>query len=207
MFAGVKEFLENSTIHGLIFISTSSSRLVKLFWLVVVLTGFSTSLVLIVRNLSAWQQSPISTTISTRPIREVEFPSVIVCPPPKTFTGLHLDLDLTRSFELDNATLSTLLDFIPDAVFDASFETKYEQFLSFTETERYKNWYLGLSTIQFPYLKPNYYKAIWIPTLNTETEGTSGSVATSFFKQSFEEENFETVMFFSLGININGKYK
>ena len=100
-------------------------------------------------DFGAW----VDSTISTRPIREVEFPSVIVCPPPNTFTGLHLDLDLTRSFELDPATLSTLLDFIPDAVFDASFETNYEQFLSFTETERYKNWYLGLSTIQFPYSK------------------------------------------------------
>ena len=211
MLTGVKEFLEHSTIHGLVYISTSSSRLVKLFWFLVVAISFSTSLYLILRNLSTWDRSPISTTISTRPIREVEFPSVIVCPPPNTFTGLHLDLDLTRSFELDNATLSTLLDFIPDAVFDASFETKYEQFLSFTETERYKNWYLGLSTIQFPYSKlmENFatYKVDRILTLNTETDATSGSVATSFFKQSFKEENFETLMFVSLRININEKYK
>ena len=35
-----KEFLESSTIHGLVYISTSR-RLLKLFWLCVVITGFT----------------------------------------------------------------------------------------------------------------------------------------------------------------------
>ena len=107
--AAVKEFLENSTIHGLVFISTSSSRLVKLFWMSVVAAGFSGSIVMIYRNLTAWERSPISTTIDTLPIRDVEFPAVIVCPPRNTFTGLHLDLDLTRSMQLDNAMSASIL--------------------------------------------------------------------------------------------------
>lgn len=149
----VREFLEYSTIHGMVFISTSRSKLLRLFWLVVVTAGFTGSILLIENNFTAWRRSPISTTIQTVPIRDVQFPSVIVCPPPQTFTGLHIDLERTRNTKLDNVTLHTLLDFIPDAVFDASFETKYEKFVSFTEKRRFMNWYLGHSSITFPYGK------------------------------------------------------
>ena len=180
MSASLKEFLENSTIHGMVFISTSSSRLVKLFWFLVVATGFSCSIFLIVNNLTAWERSPISTTISTLPIRDVEFPAVIVCPPPNTFTGLHLDLEMTRNIKLDNVTLQTLLDFIPNAVFDASFETKYEKFLSFTEENRFMNWYLGYSSIGFPYVMTLSYPAKNFVRLDVVTSAISGPVATPF---------------------------
>ena len=206
MLGPLREFLENSTIHGLVFISTSSSRLVKLFWLTVVVTGFSVSTWLIVRNLRAWDRSPISTTIATEAIKDVDFPTVIVCPPPNTFTGLHLDLEMTRNIKLDNDTLQTLLDFIPTAVFDASFETKYEKFLSFGEENRFMNWYLGLSTISFPYVMVLSYTT---PStgrnfvrLDVKTRATSGAVATPHFKQRFNERNFETHLYYLLEIEI-----
>ena len=180
MMGTVKEFLEYSTIHGLVFISTSYSRPVRLFWLAVVTAGFTGSIVLIARNLTAWQQSPISTTIDTAPIKDVKFPSVIVCPPPATFTGLHLDLEMTRNIKLDNVTLNTLLDFIPNAVFDASFETKYEKFLSFTEENRFMNWYLGYSSIGFPYVMTLSYPAKNFVRLDVVTSAISGTVATPF---------------------------
>ena len=180
MLGPLREFLENSTIHGLVFISTSSSRLVKLFWLTVVVTGFSGSTWLIVRNLRAWDRSPISTTIATEAIKDVDFPTVIVCPPPNTFTGLHLDLEMTRNIKLDNVTLQTLLDFIPNAVFDASFETKYEKFLSFTEENRFMNWYLGYSSIGFPYVMTLSYPAKNFVRLDVVTSAISGPVATPF---------------------------
>ena len=203
MMGTVKEFLEYSTIHGLVFISTSYSRPVRLFWLAVVTAGFTGSIVLIARNLTAWKQSPISTTIDTAAIRDVKFPSVIVCPPPATFTGLHLDLEMTRNIKLDNVTLNTLLDFIPNAVFDASFETKYEKFLSFTEENRFMNWYLGYSSIGFPYVMTLSYPAKNFVRLDVLTSATSGTVATPFFKQRFDQKNFETLLFFLLKIEIN----
>ena len=77
---GVKEFLESSTIHGLVYISTTR-RLARLLWLCVVISGFTGAVVIIYQSFSSWAVSPVSTTIETLPITELDFPSVTVCPP------------------------------------------------------------------------------------------------------------------------------
>ena len=85
-------FLESSTIHGLSYISSSRSLCGKIFWLFVVLTGFTCALLLIHQSFDSWNQSPIKTTIENRPIEEIHFPKVTVCPPRNTFTNLNYDL-------------------------------------------------------------------------------------------------------------------
>ena len=81
---GVKEFLESSTIHGLSYISTTR-RFVRLLWLLVVVFGFAGAVTLISQSFSSWSESPISTTIETLPIEDVQFPRVTVCPPKGRF--------------------------------------------------------------------------------------------------------------------------
>ena len=76
----VKEFLDNSTIHGLSFIS-STRRWSRLFWILVVIGGFSGAGYMIYTSFHNWGQSPISTTIETLPISELTLPNVTVCPP------------------------------------------------------------------------------------------------------------------------------
>ena len=41
---------------------------------------------------SDWQASPISTSISTHPIADLDFPTVTVCPPKGSHTALNYDL-------------------------------------------------------------------------------------------------------------------
>ena len=67
---GVRVFLESSTIHGLSYISTTS-RLVKIFWILVVIGGFTGAGVLIYQSFQAWNESPVTTTIETLPITEI----------------------------------------------------------------------------------------------------------------------------------------
>ena len=38
---GVKEFLQSSTIHGLAYMATTDHKLTRLFWMLVVLSGFA----------------------------------------------------------------------------------------------------------------------------------------------------------------------
>ena len=86
----LKEFLESSTIHGLVYISSARNKTSKVLWLLVVLAGFSVAGYLITSSLQDWEKSPISTTITTHPIREAPFPRVAVCPPKGTNTALNL---------------------------------------------------------------------------------------------------------------------
>ena len=107
LFENLKIFFESSTIHGLVYWSTTS-RLVKLFWIIVVITGFSVAGMLIQTSFKDWQESPIKTTVETVPISEVAFPKINVCPAKDTYTNLNYDLMMmeqngTRIFTDDEA--------------------------------------------------------------------------------------------------------
>ena len=77
---GVREFLESSTIHGLVYISTTRT-LSRLFWILTVTSGFLTAGVLVTRACREWRKNPTDATIETFPIHQVDFPDIIVCPP------------------------------------------------------------------------------------------------------------------------------
>ena len=95
-----RDFLENSTIHGLFYISKTRG-LVRLLWVGIVLAGFSLASILIQQSNSSWASSPITTTIETLPITDIDFPNVTVCPPRNSFTSLNPDLVISRNITFD----------------------------------------------------------------------------------------------------------
>ena len=70
----VQEFLQSSTIHGLIYISTSRSKLVKLSWFLFVLVCFGLAGYLIGQAYVDWENSPASSVITTHSIDTLQFP-------------------------------------------------------------------------------------------------------------------------------------
>ena len=76
-FAILSEFLDNATIHGLGHISRSRSAFGKALWTIIVVACFAGAITMILNSYKEWQESPISTTISTHPITELEFPAVL----------------------------------------------------------------------------------------------------------------------------------
>ena len=100
MLAEINLFLNSTTIHGLSYIP-ASRKLLKLFWLAVVLAGFTCSASLILKSFRGWQESPISTSVEVLPITEIAFPNVTVCPPRKTFTALNYDLMKVQGVQLN----------------------------------------------------------------------------------------------------------
>ena len=100
---GVRNFLESSTIHGLSYISTSK-RYVRIFWVLVVIAGFTGAGVMIYRSFQSWNDSPVKTTIETLPINDITFPNITVCPPKNTLTDLNYDLLMANNMTFDNNT-------------------------------------------------------------------------------------------------------
>ena len=96
---GVRTFLESSSISGLNHISTTK-KCARVFWVLVVITAFFLSGVLIFESFDSWSNSPVRTTIETLDIREIQFPKVTVCPPKNTLTDLNYDFMLGRSFKI-----------------------------------------------------------------------------------------------------------
>ena len=92
---GFKAFLETTSIHGLGYISTTR-KWSRLFWILVVIAGFTGAVFLIYESFHSWTKNPVITTIDTLPIADLTLPRITVCPPKNTFTDLNYDLYMTE---------------------------------------------------------------------------------------------------------------
>ena len=106
----IQEFLENSTIHGLVHISTAKSRLARAAWFAIVVACFAMAIMMITTSYKEWQESPVSTTITTHPITELEFPTVTVCPPRGSNTALNHLLEKVKDVNFTKEERTTLLN-------------------------------------------------------------------------------------------------
>ena len=107
--ASFREFLENSTIHGLVHISTAKSKAARAAWVAIVVACFATAIYMITGSYKEWQESPVSTTITTHPITELEFPPVTVCPSRGSNTILNHLLEKVKSANFSEKEKQELL--------------------------------------------------------------------------------------------------
>ena len=97
MWREVRQFLEESTIHGVAHISTARHVLLKLIWAVVVATSFAFAIHMISSSYLEWSESPVSSLVTTRPISDLTFPEVTICPPKGTNTAVNHVLDKVKN--------------------------------------------------------------------------------------------------------------
>ena len=190
-----KEFLESSTIHGLVYIS-KTKKFTRICWTLVVITGFIVAWLLIGQSFDQWKHSPVSTTIETLPIDEVNFPKITVCPPQNTFTNLNYDLSRTGDVDLEDSTRSLMVEIIPEIVFDSNFAEKYSDFLSYQEKDRFRNWYFGHTEISVPFWNGDNREFELI------TFTVSGQATTPSYGQTFVESQFAKNLDQMIRINI-----
>ena len=150
-------YLENSSIHGVGFLSkTKDFR--QAFWLCVVISGFTGAFIIIYYNFQNWAETPVTTTMETLPIANITFPKVTICPPKKTYTNLNHDL-ITAGNRTMLDDLRTKHSTTNDTKAEAKLKVKimitdlkerialsdYEQALKlyFEEENKYRNWYNG----------------------------------------------------------------
>ena len=186
---GIKEFLESSTIHGLTYISTIRNPLIKLFWIGVVTVGFVTSIFLINRSFTDWENSPIATTIETFPISKSIFPKITVCPPKRSITPLNYGLIKAENITLDNDTRHELIKLTQDWFDVGMLNDEINVDNSFKENEKSRKWYEGHSKVTLPYdayTVDNHGQVYFM-----DTSATSGNLSTPWFGDPFTAEKFE----------------
>ena len=153
----IRNFLESSTIHGLAYIATTR-KAVQIFWVCVILAGFTSAFFMIKESFDNWSKNPVTTTLETHPITDFTFPKVAVCPPKGTYTNLNYDL-----MRVGNMTMSTSTDDTEDEknamvqgilydMFEKILEHEYQQalMLHLEEDDKYMNWYYGYSFEENP---------------------------------------------------------
>ena len=203
---GIKECLESSTIHGLVYISTSRVALVKCFWMTVVLSGFFLSTYLIQQSFLEWEESPFGTSEETVSIRKVTFPKITVCPPRGSHTALNYYLEKSKKLELSDQQKKELVEFAGKLVEEReSWEIMMDN-LVFKEEGKFRNWYEGKSPVTFQFerirLPPSIIQTmetqmsgdnpdmVYSNNFRTDTKATSGSLETPWLGQPFDEKLF-----------------
>ena len=143
---GVSKLLESSTIHGFAHISTAK-KYARLFWILVVVTGFLGASLLIKESFDSWSESPVETAIETLQISDIKFPKLTVCPPRNTFTDLDYDLMITENVTMTNDLLDYALEFIKEDSFSENNSSSNKSH----EEDRFYNWYHVYTQIYFLY--------------------------------------------------------
>ena len=164
----LREFLENSTIHGLVHIANEKSNTGKAGWIFLVVSCFAFSTFLIQSSFSSWIDSPVSTTITTHDISSMEFPPVVVCPPKDL--GIALNYDISR---LSNMTLTTqekeeLKEVVRKAFIHSPIKQLVSKMMSLTNEENYRSIFKGIQSFRTQRLDENNMYDIQL----SATEGT-----------------------------------
>ena len=136
------KFLDSSTIHGLAYIATGR-KYVRLFWILVVIAGFTGAGVLIHQSFEGWADSPIKTTVETVAVEKLTFPVLTVCPPKDTDTDLNYDLMMTQNMTLDIKTRNELYDYALELLLDQLNKEFMTNLSKLEDNDRYYNWYHG----------------------------------------------------------------
>ena len=180
----VRTYLESSTIHGLAYIATSRPHFVRIIWLLIVIAGFTGAGVIIYQSFQSWDESPVKTTIETRPITELKFPKVTVCPPKNTYTDLNYDLIMTENMTLDSKIRSELTNYSVELLYDQLYATVMLKYDKIVEKDRYFNWYHGYSEIKLPSAQ-DFGNTIDYASMN-------GTIFSQYFGDKFSVNNVET---------------
>ena len=191
----LKTFLESSTIHGLSYIATGK-RNVRLFWILVVIAGFTVAGILIQTSFQSWNESPVKTTIETHPIAEITFPKVTVCPPKNTYTNLNYDLMMTENMTLDNDTRQELANYAVQMLYEHLYDNIMSNVKKSVDNDRYFNWYHGYTAIKVPTKDSNGHVSY-----DMRTAATFGSISTQYFGEQFDAAKVETDIWYTVGVS------
>ena len=155
----------------------------KVLWFVVVSLGFLGAGFLIGNSYNEWQKNPISTSITTKPIADLEFPVVTVCPPKDSNTALYHDLVVAGKRSLSDEKRKILRK----AAFDIFIERTHKDYMKkMSSTLHMRNMdqvLQGSHSLPTPYNNANGLKIkMW---------NLMGTITTPWFGKPYVEEYYQ----------------
>ena len=80
------DFLENSSICGLAHISRSKTTIERGYWIGISALMIAGTIYLTMDAFYEWDEKPISTVTKVKPMYDIKFHKIIVCPPKVSFS-------------------------------------------------------------------------------------------------------------------------
>ena len=144
----------------------------------IVIFGFSCAGYLINSSYSAWQESPVSTTVETRPISDLDFPTVTVCPPKGSHTALNYDLMKADNHSLTEQDRLVLMHEAHQIFIKPSHLVYIESMFAAGNPENVKQMFEGFQTTPKPYGGTGFETIGW---------NNQGTFRTPMFGESYNE--------------------
>ena len=187
----IKNFLEASSIHGVLHIA-QSKKYQRLFWMLIVITGFTSAIFLIQQSFKSWDESPITTTIDTLSISKLRFPKITVCPPKNTYTNLNYDLKKSENITITDKTRQELIDYFYELNHDEIFFNFLTDLDLITNENRYFDWYHGYTELVLPSIMLSTgSSAVKMQSYKFATSSASGNISTKYFGEKFDGQKVQ----------------
>ncbi|KAL9970018.1 hypothetical protein ACROYT_G022327 [Oculina patagonica] len=74
-----QEFVDNTTLHGIRYVFMKRHILIRLLWLVLLLTSGGYYIFTVYRAFNKYYSRPINTVLSRKNLKEMDFPAVTIC--------------------------------------------------------------------------------------------------------------------------------
>ena len=192
----IRQFLDQSTIHGLSHLSTGR-KWSRLLWMLVVIGGFTGAVLLIQKSFYNWDESPISTTLETLPITQITLPNVTVCPPKTFLLTQNFDMTLSNEMKIEEGNRKKLLEFAFDLIQEKNFSEMIRNLGKLEIYDRFYNWYHGYTKIEYPYL--NLLSQL---RYIVHTSLASGIASTQHFGDNYNESLVDSIIDFGITVYV-----
>ena len=134
---------------------------------------------LISSSYSDWQDQPISTSIETHPIGDLDFPTVTVCPPKGSHTALNYDLMKADNQSLTEQDREMLKDKLHDIFMEAPHLDYINTMLATVNPQNVEQVYKGFFAYPLPYKETGFEMKMW---------NNHGTFQTPSFQERYEKD-------------------
>ena len=194
----ILNFLETSSIHGVLHIA-KTNRLQRILWIFIVVCGFFGAGLLIRQSFQSWSESPVRTTIETLPISQLRFPKVSVCPPKNTHTNLNYDLVMNKNRNITFESRQELLHHFLELQHDKMFNKVMEDINLLTNKNRYEEWYNGYTELTLA-AKIQKSDGDWVDWYRYYSFAPFGNISSRHFGEKFNVSAIQKKVVYTIEI-------
>ena len=200
-----RDFLESSSINGIVHISKATSNATKCSWSLIISLAFIIAVSLINNSYVSWNESPFITTVETFPISQAPFPVVTICPPTGTNTALNYDIAAAKYVTWDNDTRVQVFKKANISIFDSMLIEHVNDNVYWADNEdNVKAMLLGNMKIDDKLISGT--QSSRLSRINGEVikaTGTRGSIRTPRYDTVFDEQKYRTIVLLTYRIIIS----
>ena len=139
--------------------------------------------ILIGKSYKDWQKNPITTSITTHPIDDLDFPHVTICPPRDSNTALYHDLAKAGNGTLSDKNRETLKKAAYEILMEQSHKEFVKNMLPTSNMGNMNQVLQGFHSLPEPFNHENGFEIkMW---------NTNGTITTPWFGEDYVDEYYK----------------